>query len=594
MIKEIFIDNFKGFKSFTINLETISLLVGANNSGKTTIFHALQTFFWCIERTAFVHNGIVKFGKTQIPEITAFPYLNTRDIFYHQKIRDGKTPRRIRIRCEFDGGIKIGFDIYSAFSRNLMIDGHNFTMSEDSFSVLLNSNKPIFIPSTIGITAKEELYRLISQERLISEGRHNEVIRNQIYRLQKNSDSWIEFVELLNQIFEINGIDIPFNENKDEWLSVIYTEEDYSLDCISAGSGFLQLLNILVFIYLNDSKVALLDEPDSHMHTDLQTIFFESLQKISQSKSIQLLIATHSSTLIDSAGLENIFVIDKKENFPLKADNTNDLISALSNQGIFLPHTKIIDILNSPRVIFLEDEKNDYENFIKAFGKQIISGFSVKTKNIIPISTGGSSKTNFQDAIRIFENLIGVNIQYVYLIDRDFRTDNQLIEYRNKFTGHHNYVHILERRNRESYLCEPKIISRLLKKKWEIKNPDQEMPNMLTENSILVFFINQAQTMSVDTQSSLITQQEPNLRGDSRKEKTLEINTYFDENYTKIIGETKIPYKLFDSKSSLALLRKNMADNFKLSFSDLDLIAEFTSDEVSDEIKIIIEEILKM
>lgn len=593
MISRLYINNFKGFKEFTIDFETISLLVGANNSGKTTIFHALQTFFWCIDRTANINNGQVKLGKTQIPEIGAFPYFDAKDIFYHQKIREGKKPRRIVITCKFNNIVEFGFDIYAAFSRNLIIDGHNFSIPEDDFNIIIKENKPVFIPSTIGITAKEELFRQISQERLISEGRHNEVIRNQIYRLQKNPGSWREFEGLINQIFKINGINIPFNENTDEWLSVIYNENDYSLDCISAGSGFLQLINILVFIFLNESKIALLDEPDSHMHADLQQVFFELLQRMSNSKRIQIIIASHSPTLIDSASLNNIFVIDKSENFPLKAEQIEELIPLLNNQGIYLPHTQIIDLINSRKAIFIENIDADYDKFLKPFGKIIDSGFLTKTRNIIPISSGGATKTNFRETVAMFESLIGVTIRYIYLIDRDFQTDNQLSELQKAYESGSNFNHIWVRRNRESYLCEPSIISRLLNKRWINKNPGQEIPMAFNEESINNFFIDLAKDDEERVRSSLLMQQEPYIRGD-REKRTLEINNFFADNYTKERQANKIPYIFFNSKDSLSKLRRFISETYSISFSDREIIEEFKPEEITEEIKIIVSEIIKL
>jgi len=45
MIEHIFIKNYKAFQRENIPLDKNTLLIGSNNSGKTTILEALDLFF---------------------------------------------------------------------------------------------------------------------------------------------------------------------------------------------------------------------------------------------------------------------------------------------------------------------------------------------------------------------------------------------------------------------------------------------------------------------------------------------------------------------------------------------------------------------
>jgi hypothetical protein len=278
MIKSLHIENFKAFKKYDIEFTRLNLLVGGNNSGKTTIFHALQVFFWCLDQTADIGEQKVTLKKTQVADVSVLPYFNSRDLFHNQKIRTGNAPTRIKITVKTDFAPDISFAIYPAFSRNIMIDGGNRQLEKNQFEQLL-AHKPIFVPGTIGITAREELYRSVAQERLITEGRQNQVLRNLVYRL-KSGEEWEQFVLTLNRLFHLNGLEIPFNEDRDEWLTATYSENDNTLDLVSAGSGFLQVVNLLSFLYLHISRVALLDEPDSHLHDDLQRVTFSFLEEL--------------------------------------------------------------------------------------------------------------------------------------------------------------------------------------------------------------------------------------------------------------------------------------------------------------------------
>src|ERR1035437_8063480 len=264
MIKSLHIENLKGFEHYDVDFGRINLLVGGNNCGKTTVFHAMNVFFWCALQTADVENSEVTFRKTQVPELGAIPYFNTRDLFHGQRTRSGTKPTRINVTLTTTVTPKLSFSIYPAFSRNLMIDGGNQNITQPEYDALLQLN-PVYVPGTIGITVREELYREVAQERMILEERQNQVLRNLVYRLKKKPDEWNEFIGMVKPLFSLGGLDVPFDDASDECLTATYEENGCEFDFVSAGSGFLQVINLLSFLFLHTSRVALLDEPDSHM-----------------------------------------------------------------------------------------------------------------------------------------------------------------------------------------------------------------------------------------------------------------------------------------------------------------------------------------
>lgn len=59
MIQQLEIKNFKAFRQATIDFERLTVLVGANSSGKTSVLEALHVFARC---TQGVHHGESPFG----------------------------------------------------------------------------------------------------------------------------------------------------------------------------------------------------------------------------------------------------------------------------------------------------------------------------------------------------------------------------------------------------------------------------------------------------------------------------------------------------------------------------------------------------
>lgn len=594
MITSLTVKNLKGFEEYLINFSRLNLLVGGNNSGKTTIFHALQLFFWCVDQTTDFGTGSVTFKKTQVPELGGIPNFVARDLFFKQRTRVKNAPTRITLGITADGVPDISFKIYPAFSRNLMVDGGNTKISARQYEAL-SYLKPVYVPGTIGITVREEMYREVAQERMILEGRQNQVLRNLVYRL-KQQQSWDAFVEMISPLFNLQGLDAPFDTVKDEWMTAVYTEDGCTFDLISAGSGFLQVINLLSFLFLHTSRVALLDEPDSHMHDDLQKLTFELLDKLSQDRNIQLIIATHSPTFIDSAGLDNVLLIDRSLKAPLQAHDVDKLVPLLGDRGIALPPTKVMNTLKSRRVLFVEGYDDDYAEFIHRIGEVYKPGFRAQTRGLTVFETTGATQKWPFDAIDAFQDLIGVPLKYVFLSDRDFLTDQQLEERNARAKSEGKSIQHLQRRHRESYLVEPKLIARVVGSKWEAKNTGKPLPANLDENGINDFILDHARSVANATRARFQADQDPNLRlGASEKVAALQaLNEFFDDAFTKPLAANQIPYKLLDAKQALKILRTYIAGTAGISFSDRDIIESVRYDEVPREIGIILEAILSL
>ena len=596
MIKKLIIYNFKAFHNYEIDFSNINILVGPNNAGKTSIFHALQLFYTSLEKIYAEDHEKVILSKTQISEIDGVPYINIKDIFFNQRLREGRGPLRLKIVLEIDNLPPIEIQIYQAFSTNFMITGSNLELTKEQYKELLKY-KPVFIPSTIGVTNKEDLFRTIAQDQFLSEGRHNEIIRNMIYRISKQTN-WNSFKDVLIKLFKIKNFQIPFNEDADRWITALYSENEIEIDIISAGSGFLQVLNIVCFLYLFSKRnLALIDEPDAHMHEDLQRVLFKTLSDVSRDNNIQLLISTHSQILINEANINNILLIDKSKNSAEKVKKYEDLIPFFQENGLSLPTPKIIELIKHKKIVFIEGKEADYDNFIKIFGSIINVDFEILTKNIVPISTNGETNIWPFESIKLFESILGDDLNYIYIADRDLCTDEQIEKKKERASRENSKIFYLSYRNRECYLLNPNILEKLLKDKWESKNHNTDFPDNISENEIKNYFLNKSKEYRDETQASFIQYQQRYTRdGDASKEKEnlTESNKYFNKEYHDVLSNNELPLRLLDGKKILKDFRKFISDNYLISFNDKDIISLFQIENIPNEINEIIKEIINL
>ncbi len=481
---------------------------------------------------------------------------------------------------------KLHFSIYQAFARNFMVNGEKSSGLWQRDYEELKTLSPVYVPGFAGAIRNEDMYRPLAWQRLISEGRHNEVIRNMMYQISKNPADWKSFCGSLKLLFSIKEMQVPFDENIDPWLTAQYSEiEDVTLDIISAGAGFLQVVQLLAFIYLHKPKTLLLDEPDAHLHHDLQESVMRLLRTLTQQRNIQTFLATHSPSFIDAVPLQELYVIDKAERQPKRFSDDSDVASDLKSRGISLAPTKLTEALRLSKVIFVEGLAADYEKFLKLFGPKVFADFSIKCKGLMAFAIGEANRKAPFDAIALFEQLLRTKLQYLYIRDKDFLTKEEVAEQRK---GNARW-RCLDRRNRENYFIEPKVLARLIKKKLK----EKKIPKELTEGGIANFFLKCCKDNSSAAQANLITLHELSLRGtdDHRRQGMERLLKSFNKEYTLPLEKRAIPHFFSDGKALLREFREMLGKNHQVHFSDEEIVDEFQPSEIPPDLKALISDI---
>ena len=159
----------------------------------------------------------------------------------------------------------------------------------------------------------------------------------------------------------LENINISYNPDK---LSVVFASKNNEVigsNDISSGEN--ELVSILLeleyfFSMLDSSKwtLLLLDEPDAHLHPDLQTQITKYLiEKISEIENIRVFIASHSTALINSSQNQDIQTICfmNRNNNNLEFLSIDFVFEKLI--PIFTPHP-LSNIFNSNKLLLVEGE----------------------------------------------------------------------------------------------------------------------------------------------------------------------------------------------------------------------------------------------
>jgi AAA15 family ATPase/GTPase len=339
---KIHVKNFKSFEDVIIHFnKDINIFTGANNSGKTTVLEAIALWNECFEKLIVqigkadtkrnIQKGDFILGTSQpkyVPhtEIVSVRSPSYEDIFYNLKITQ---PIFIQAQIQDDVSNKsldIGFTIRPA-------RGNQYEISLDNFKDFDFNNFNVFLqklPESINLTFASPVANLKDNEdfetlpkiKLLTNSRASVVVlRNRIYQLKKNSTLFNDFVNNLKYVLSNSQEDIIFTINGDEArdtqlkIDVQIGNRDVPKAISLLGSGSLQIIEILLSLYegKKDINLILLDEPDSHIHRDIQKRLLEILVRFTE--DTQVFLTTHNEALIRSALSSYLFHIEAKPRY---------------------------------------------------------------------------------------------------------------------------------------------------------------------------------------------------------------------------------------------------------------------------------------
>ncbi|AFW97088.1 MULTISPECIES: ATP-dependent endonuclease [Nostocales] len=522
------VKNFKLFQDIEVVFNpTLNIFTGVNNSGKTTLLQALSLWHECFTkliRKALRATGNYRrndyiLGTTQdkyFDQINSVLSPNFEDIFY-QRDKNNKIELSATLANDNEE-ITICFKISSS-GRNYVIElldfgSYDFNKFNNFFQ---NLPSPFSFYYTSPSSAIRQIERFVTipqiQESIINRD-SSRVIRNRLYQLYNSSDPSLfsSFLEALSFIL--------YNRNRSMNISTVsqiqkdvtvvfnfkHNEIDIEKDIALLGSGSLQIIEILLNLYhpssiQKDLNLILLDEPDSHIHREIQSRLLKILVQFSEKN--QIFITTHNEALIRSANLSNLFHLDGQPTGIYKTIDSNNLIAVNSRfSGIYpsqvnpvisaLGMVSGLDFLNaieSDTLIFVEGA--DDAQVIDILLKQNISN----NKKYVYWVLGGVSEVSerilhYKTVFSEVKNNQTLWEKSVLIIDRDFLIDTHQSGLNNEFQNRiYLKSHIWSAYTLESTLFTdiPKL-ARLLNK-WLLKKGINVDINIL-ENELQTNYLN--------------------------------------------------------------------------------------------------------
>lgn len=358
MIEKITIERFKNINKIELGLGNINVLVGSNNSGKSSILQGIQFAVSIAQTTSLEEFRFTKW-KNNILSTSLTPnqiiYTPIRDIYSlgsgGSLSQDKQKAIVVRFQ-EKDTNEIANFQLSKGRNKNLLTKIEGRTLGNQ----IRNIENPytIYVPGLAGISAFEELKSEGIVRRAAAKGDANSVFRNILWLLKQDAPKWESFIADFKDIFQGLTLNISFDKLKDEHINATIWDGFKNLPIDAYGTGVLQAVQILSYIHLYHPKILILDEPDSHLHPSNQRIIAEKLSEITQRLNFQLILSTHSRHLLDAfKDYANVQWISKGE---IK-DQEYNFISVLLEIGA-LDKGDILNNGNTKCVVLSEDANN--------------------------------------------------------------------------------------------------------------------------------------------------------------------------------------------------------------------------------------------
>ena len=167
---------------------------------------------------------------------------------------------------------------------------------------------------------------------------------------------------MVERWFSVKIREPKYDSAKDVYITVEYQQNGKEYDIISGGSGFHQTLTLLAFLYGYKPTTILLDEPDAHLHVNLQREILDYFKRKSLERNTQFLIATHAEEFV--RGVDATQIVSLLSQAPKRIHSTPHVIRALAE----VSNEDITRLLASPYILYIEGESD--ERILRAWADQ--------------------------------------------------------------------------------------------------------------------------------------------------------------------------------------------------------------------------------
>jgi hypothetical protein len=456
MLQQLELRGYRGFERHELELRPLSVIVGHNNAGKSTLVEAMRIFSIITERI-----GGLNFGDP--PRWTELP-----------RSHRGVSPSLTGLGIQFST-ISHRYGDEPASATATFVTGESIHLVADSesrcFAVLRGSDGTIIrtkgaaaqanfpsiqvLPQISPLDPEETILNLDYVRRNISSPLGSRHFRNQ---LRLHNSAYLRFRQLAEETWpgvQILQLDGARGSSGDD-LQLLVRDRDFAAEVGLMGHGLQMWLQTMWFLSrANDNATVVLDEPDVYMHPDLQ----RKLIRLVRNLFPQVVVATHSVEIVADLDPADILIVDRSQSKSRFAD-TLPAVQRLIDRIGGVHNVHLARLWHSRRCILVE---GDDLSFLKAIHDKMYPQSSVPLDDIPNSSIGGWDGWAYAVGQSMFaRNSLGQRVRVYCILDSDYHVPEELQKRRDDALQRRVDLHIWQRKEIENYFIIPDVIGRII------------------------------------------------------------------------------------------------------------------------------------
>ncbi len=509
MITKLVLKNFKSISEQTYDLTDFDLLVGRNNCGKSTILQSLAIWQFCVDEFHRARRSGANGIQVVLPNFTALP-VPEFNLLWHEKV-DRKYPMVAGKRSKKPEYVLIEIELtWLAPNRELRTFGVQlrYTTAQSVYAIPMQGWKTFremekepdfpkiaYVPPFSGLEPNEEWRDEGPLRKQVGKAQPGSILRNLLLkvcpapprddtgRIDKTYEppaEWNELKQAIKRWFSVELVEPRYERGVDTQILCEYKQRGKSYDIISGGSGFHQALTLLGFLYGYRPTTLLLDEPDAHMHVNLQREILDYFKKKSGETGVQFLVATHAEELIK--GVDPSQVVSILQHKPHRLTSATGVLTAMAD----VSNAELSQLAASPFVLYVEGETD--ERILRAWAS-VCKADDVLPKVCFHTMGGGTKKLMKDHADRHYEGVRQVFPQVSRLMLFDYDSEENAFHP----TASNSALFEWGRKNIENYLLVPDAWMLAVSK--DLGLPDDDLMAEPARQVIRDFFSNENLTL---------------------------------------------------------------------------------------------------
>lgn len=458
MLTRLVLRNFRCFLDHTIEFGPLSVVVGANNAGKTTIAEALRVVSIVSARYISIKYDEPP-GWLDLPIrcIGCKPSLEGFQIRFESLFHRYSNPPAM-IRAEFEAGTALEIYIRGERETHAVIYDHDGRVARSKAQArAVYIPRVSILPQVAPLSGTEYVLRDDYIRASVGSSLSPLHFRNQLRVYREHLEDFRDAVEATWPGLQIWELDRAIDEgNGKEQLYLQVRDGDFVGELSSMGHGLQMWMQTIWFLTrCSDSTTVVLDEPDVYMHADLQ----RRLIQLIRTRFPQVLIMTHSTEIITEVQPGEVVVVDRQRSISKSIASLPAVQRVVSDFGSV--HNIGLARLWTSRVLLIVE--GDDLRILREFWDKLFPG-NPTSLNVIPsVQIGGwGGWNNAMGCALLLHNAVDERVRVHCIFDSDYHTPEQIGRRKSEAADRGITLHVWSKKEIENYLLVPSAIARFI------------------------------------------------------------------------------------------------------------------------------------